>query len=132
MVLIIVIGVYSKGRKNRRLPLIPQSLTNCCSGRITEPSPPSFDLQQPPRQTQSSSGPDQFDTTYTQPCTSFSQFPETSFNSSFCQAPPPSYEREDRFATKFESPKEDDLDLPPPYEPPTGQLPPVFSARPSF
>ena len=37
----------------------------------------------------------------------------------FTQAPPPNYDRHDNFATKVEPPKEDELDLPPPYQPPS-------------
>lgn len=120
VVFIIVLAVYSKDRRKRGLPFIPQKLRNCCSGRITQPTPPSFDLQQHPYLRQVQSSPDsQFDTTYTQPCTSFSQFPETSFS----QAPPPSYESQDSFPTKV------DEDEPPPYEPPSGQPPAVFNTQ---
>ena len=37
----------------------------------------------------------------------------------FSQAPPPSYDKRDNFDTKVEPPKEDELDLPPAYEPPS-------------
>ena len=46
-------------------------------------------------------------------------FPAPNAAPFFTQAPPPTYDRHDNFATKVEPPKEDELDLPPPYEPPS-------------
>ena len=47
VLVIIVVAIYSKDRKKRGLPLIPPILTSCWRQRIPQPSPLTFDLQQP-------------------------------------------------------------------------------------
>ena len=123
VLVIIVVAIYSKDRKKRGLPLIPPILTSCWRQRIPQPSPLTFDLQQPsyPQQvlqfnSQSSREPETIFSYYTptQPTTANYQPSAPSFS----QAPPPSYDRHDKFPTKVK-PLKDDSDLPPPYEPPS-------------